>query len=183
MSSISDQHALQDLPGLGPGIGASLCNHTPGLGPGLGASLCNETSGTQCEDVIEHVVHPWSIPVNDDSPHDLCTSKMALLDGDESKPRAEPVDPGSAVAPASSNALRPVAPGSRPVAPVPKSVLRKRNAASHIDSDSMSQSSVGTSVSRAVSVRELQDKADRVRMNKRVEQARYNLRMLESERD
>ena len=74
---------------------------------------------------------------------------MAFRDGDESKPRAEPVDPGSAVAPASSNALGPGAPGPWPVDPVPKSVLRKRNAASHIDSDAMSQSSVGTSVSRA----------------------------------
>ena len=42
---------------------------------------------------------------------------------------------------------------------------------------------MGTSVSRAVSVRELQDKVDRVRTDKRVEQARYNLRMLESERE
>ena len=108
---------------------------------------------------------------------------MAFRDGDESKPRAEPVDPGSAVAPASSNALGPGAPGPWPVDPVPKSVLLKRNAARHIDSDSMSQSSVGTSVSRAVSVQELQDKADRVRMDKRVEQARYILRMLESERE
>ena len=67
---------------------------------------------------------------------------------------------------------------------MPKSSLvRKRNANGHADSDSMSQSSVGTSVSKAVSVRDLQDRADRVRMDKRVDQARHKLRMLEKERE
>ena len=104
---------------------------------------------------------PLEIQVDDQSGAD---GQLSVPDLDDGRyPEASRVDGEPAILPTSDSASSKL----HIVAPVAKSLLRKRIASSHDDSDSVSQSSVGTSVSRAVSVRELQEKAEHVRMKRK----------------